>query len=203
MSQDLPLRVALIAEAALMFPLMAYHRIKAHTNEPLDRRQEGALVLATLRPVAAAFVVGSVTYLISPARMAWSSVPLPLWIRWSGAGVFVLAWVLLFWTLRTLGTNLTDTVVTRREHTLVTGGPYRWVRHPFYDCIGLMTLATALIAANWFLLVTGELVFALLLVRSQREEARLLARFGEPYRAYVSRTGLFLPRLRTRSDDRA
>jgi protein-S-isoprenylcysteine O-methyltransferase Ste14 len=29
-------------------------------------------------------------------------------------------------------TLLTDTLVTRREHTLITHGPYRWVRHPFY-----------------------------------------------------------------------
>ena len=40
---------------------------------------------------------------------------------------------LLVWTFRCLGKNLTDTVVTRQEHTLVMQGPYRWVRHPFYD----------------------------------------------------------------------
>ena len=47
--------------------------------------------------------------------------------------------VLLIWTLRSLGPNLTDTVVTRQAHTLVTRGPYRWVRHPFYGCMALFT----------------------------------------------------------------
>ena len=195
MNHELALRVALIAEVVLMLPLMAYHRIKAHTNEKLDRRQEGLFILATLRPIGLVFVVGSITYVVSPARMAWSSAPLPLWLRWSGAGVYVLSWALLFWTLRSLGTNLTDTVVTRREATLVTGGPYRWVRHPFYDSVALMALATSLIAANWFLLLSGWLAFALMLIRARAEEANLLARFGEPYRAYLNRTGLFLPRI--------
>ena len=46
-------------------------------------------------------------------------------------------------------TNLTDTVVTRKEHTLVTSGPYRWVRHPFYSAFGLAVLANSVTAANF------------------------------------------------------
>ena len=59
MNHELALRFALVAEVGLMLPLMAYHRIKAHTNEPLDRRQEGLFILATLRPIALAFIVGN------------------------------------------------------------------------------------------------------------------------------------------------
>lgn len=44
-------------------------------------------------------------------------------------------------------------------------------------------------------LVTGILVFVLLAIRVGREEANLLARFGESYRAYRDRTGRFLPKL--------
>jgi protein-S-isoprenylcysteine O-methyltransferase Ste14 len=179
-----------------LFPTVAYHRIKAHTNEKLDRRQEGPFILATMRPMALVFFVGAATYLVSPARMAWSSVPMPMWVRWSGTGVLALSWGLLFWTLHGLGTNLTDTVVTRREHTLVTSGPYRWVRHPFYDSLALLLLAIVLAASNWFLLLTGALFFVLIAIRSRTEEAKLLARFGESYRVYRSRTGRFLPKIR-------
>ena len=34
--------------------------------------------------------------------------------------------------MHTLGKDLTDTGVTRKDHELVTGGPYPFVRHPFY-----------------------------------------------------------------------
>ena len=103
---------------------------------------------------------------------------------------------LLVWTFRCLGKNLTDTVVTRQKHTLVIHGPYRWVRHPFYDSGALLMAAVSLIAANWFLLLTGGLAFVLLVVRTRTEEEKLLARFGEVYRAYMKRTGRFLPRIR-------
>ncbi|MEO5616551.1 MAG: isoprenylcysteine carboxylmethyltransferase family protein, partial [Candidatus Eisenbacteria bacterium] len=102
----------------------------------------------------------------------------------------------LTWTLRSLGTNLTDTVVTRREHTLVTHGPYRWVRHPFYDSMALVILAIGLIAANWFLLLTGSVVLCLIVLRTRTEEEKLMARFGDAYRAYIMQTGRFVPRSR-------
>jgi protein-S-isoprenylcysteine O-methyltransferase Ste14 len=97
------------------------------------------------------------------------------------------------WTLLSLGKNLTDTVVTRKAHTLVTVGPYRWVRHPFYDAVALSLLANSLTAANWFLLATGALLVALIVVRTRTEEQLLLARFGDAYRAYMERTARFLP----------
>ena len=102
---------------------------------------------------------------------------------------------LLVWTFRSLGTNLTDTVVTRQKHTLVLVGPYRWIRHPLYTSAALLTVAISLIAANWFLCLTGVVVFCLLLVRTRIEEANLVARFGDSYRAYMQRTGRFLPRI--------
>jgi protein-S-isoprenylcysteine O-methyltransferase Ste14 len=91
--------------------------------------------------------------------------------------------------------NLTDTVVTRRAHTLVTGGPYRWVRHPFYVAALLMTVGNALAAANWFLFAGGITTFILMAGRSRIEERILLGQFGDAYHAYRSRTGRFVPRL--------
>jgi protein-S-isoprenylcysteine O-methyltransferase Ste14 len=96
--------------------------------------------------------------------------------------------------MHSLGKNLTDTVVTRREHTLVTHGPYAFVRHPFYDAVALSVLANSLVAANWFIFLTGGMAFALIIARTRKEEERLLARFGDAYRAYMERTGRFLPR---------
>jgi len=54
-----------------------------------------------------------------------------------------------------LGKNLTDTVVTRKEHTLVTSGPYRWVRHPFLCGVGFERGGQLAATANWFYLLMG------------------------------------------------
>ncbi|MSO29937.1 MAG: isoprenylcysteine carboxylmethyltransferase family protein [Acidobacteria bacterium] len=197
MNPDQPFRALLIAASLILFPIMAYHRVRSQsTGEKLDRRQEGYFMLFTLRPIGIATMLGLLAYMVNPQWMAWSSMALPAWFRWAGVALGAIAGVLLVWTLRNLGRNLTDTVVTRREHTLVTRGPYRWVRHPFYDVVVLSVFANGLTATNWFLLVGGVLLVVLMVIRTRREEERLLARFGDPYREYVERTGRFLPRTR-------
>jgi protein-S-isoprenylcysteine O-methyltransferase Ste14 len=196
MDQEYVFRNALLVGLLIVFPIMLYHRIKARSREPLDRRQEGVFILATLRPVGLVMAVSLITYLVNPARMAWSAIALPAWMRWSGLAMIAIAGALLFWTLRSLGANLTDTVVTRKAHTLIVKGPYRWVRHPFYDSVGLLLLAISLVAANWFLLLTGAIVLTLLVIRTPREEDRLVARFGDQYRSYMARTNRFVPTLR-------
>lgn len=199
MNQDATFRAVLGVGFLVIIVIMLYHRLRSwESKEPLDRREEGLFILATLRPIGLAMWVGVIAYLINPAWMAWSSIPLPTWLRWSGAAVLFLGVALLAWTLRNLGVNLTDTVVTRQAHTLVTQGPYRWVRHPFYDALALSVVGFALITANWFILATGAVVFLLLAVRSQTEEALLSARFGEPYQSYQKSTGRFLPRWHRR-----
>src|SRR4029434_10784679 len=63
------------------------------------------------------------------------------------------------------GAHLTHTVVTRRSHTLVTGGLYRFVRHPLYcsaAVLAVLAVATSMTMANRFVLLTGALVFLLL-----------------------------------------
>ena len=196
MSADLPFRIALTLGALLFLPVMIYHRVRSQsTREPLDRMQEGLFFLLTLRPLGVAVMLGLVAFLIQPSWMEWSSVALPTSLRWTGVGIAAMGGVLLVWTLRTLGMNLTDTVVTRKAHALVTRGPYRWVRHPFYDAALLMVLGNSLAAANWFLFAAGTVTFILMAARSRIEERKLLDRFGEPYRVYRERTGRFLPRL--------
>jgi protein-S-isoprenylcysteine O-methyltransferase Ste14 len=180
----------------ILVPVATYYRVRSQlTGEKLDRTQEGLFILLTLRPLGFAMMAGLIAFIVSPASMEWSSVPLPIWMRWIGVALGVVAGVLLTWTLRTLGKNLTDTVVTRKEHTLVTTGPYRWIRHPFYSSLALAVGANSLTAANWFLFISGGLVFTLLVIRCAREEENLILRFGNRYRDYMDRTGRFLPRI--------
>ena len=196
MNDDQTFRAVLIGVVLLVLPIGIYYRLQSQaTREKLDRWQEGLFILVTLRPLGLALWLGLIAWMIDPDWMAWSSVPLPVWLRWTGVGVLVLACGLFVWTFRSLGKNLTDTVVTRQTHTLVLNGPYRWVRHPFYDSAALVVLANSLIVANWFLFVFGAVVFSLLVIRTRTEEENLVARFGDNYREYMKRTGRFLPRM--------
>jgi protein-S-isoprenylcysteine O-methyltransferase Ste14 len=195
MSSESTFRALALTNLALCVPIGLYFRIRSQaTRERLDRRQEGIVVMVGLRLVALLYFALFTAYLTNPAWVSWSSLALPSWLRWAGAPLgLVVVPPLLFWTFHSLGPNLTDTVVTRREHTLVTHGPYRWVRHPFYLVGMLWGLSLSLLTANWLLTLLGAAVMTMLFIRTKVEEAKLAQRFGDEYRAYTLRTGRFFP----------
>jgi protein-S-isoprenylcysteine O-methyltransferase Ste14 len=79
---------------------------------------------------------------------------------------------------------------------LITGGPFRWVRHPLYASLTWVFVGGSLIYANALSLVLTLLVFVpMMYVRARREDAALAGVFGQQYRQYKARTGMFLPRL--------
>jgi protein-S-isoprenylcysteine O-methyltransferase Ste14 len=95
---------------------------------------------------------------------------------------------------RTLGDNWSPVLEIRREHTLITGGPYRYVRHPMYSDMTLWLVSFVLITANWFYAITLCVGLAILfVVRIPDEERLMMERFGEQYRAYMKRTKRLIP----------
>jgi len=200
MSDDQFFQVALIVGFLVFFPVAFYFRVRSQaTGEPLDRRQEGWFILLTLRPAGLLFMVLLVMYAVNPARLAWSAVAFPVWLRWTGVAIYAAAIILLMWTMKTLGPNLTDTVVTRRAHSLVRRGPYRFVRHPFYLSVALLGIGSMLAAANWFLALVGITFFSLIRMRTRIEEQKLVERFGDAYRTYMAETGRFWPKRGSRT----
>ena len=195
MSDDRIFQVALIVGFLTFFPVAFYFRVRSQaTGEPLDRRQEGWFILLTLRPAGLLFMGSLIAYAIDPANLAWSAIPLPSPLRWLGVALYLMSGALLMWTMKTLGPNLTDTVVTRRAHTLVRRGPYRWVRHPFYVSVALLGIGSMLGTASWFLALTGVTFFTIIVMRTRIEERKLVERFGDAYRTYMDETGRFWPK---------
>jgi len=83
---------------------------------------------------------------------------------------------------------------------LIMSGPYRCVRHPMYTAFFLIGLALLLLSSDWLLgagLIAG--ISAVMLSRLRNEERVMVERFGSQYRAYMERTGRFLPRLKAQS----
>lgn len=189
-------RIALLAVLTPAAIVGGYHRLQAaSTREKISRREEGYLFATILRLSGLATFAAIITWLVSPATIAWGRLPLPTAIRWAFVGLGFGCTGLLYWTLSSLGKNLTDTIVTRTNATLVTRGTYRWVRHPFYVTGALMLLAITGLAANGLIGALGLIPLVLLAIRTPKEEQMLVARFGEAYEDYMQRTGRFVPRF--------
>lgn len=189
-------RFCLLIGILIVIPVLRFHRVRARAaGDRLDRRAEGTFILYTLRPFAVTAFLCLILYIINPRLMSWSSVNLPLWMRWIGLAGAATSAVLLLAVLISLGRNLTDTVVTRASHTLVTTGPYRFVRHPFYAAFALGLASNAVVTANWFLGLCGFLTIVLVVLRTKTEEQKLVERFGSEYSRYMATTGRFVPRL--------
>jgi protein-S-isoprenylcysteine O-methyltransferase Ste14 len=82
---------------------------------------------------------------------------------------------------------------------LVTWGPYRWMRHPFYGAFLLALLGAAALCPHLVTSVALGWAIATLNLTAAREERRLCASpppVGASYAAYMRRVGRFTPRLR-------
>jgi len=157
---------------------------------------EGLTTAVALRSSGLVLMLSVVAYLVNPRWMRWSRLDLPAPLRWSGAGLGAVSLALTLWIFRTIGKNITSTVETREEHELVTGGPYRWVRHPLYTVGTSFFVLLGIVAANWFMGLASLSVLVMLLIRLPKEEEKLIERFGDEYRAYIERTGRLLPRIK-------
>jgi protein-S-isoprenylcysteine O-methyltransferase Ste14 len=192
-------RTVVAALLVSVFSISGYHRHRAERADEergLAWREEGLPVAIGLRSSGLALVIAAAAYVLNPRWMGWSGLDLPPWLRWSGAGLGAASLPLAHWVFSSIGENITPTVTTRKYHELVTSGPYRWVRHPLYSVGTTFFVSLSLLAANWFIGLASLSVLVMLLVRLPKEEARLVERFGDEYRAYVEHTGRLLPRLR-------
>lgn len=98
-----------------------------------------------------------------------------------------------FWARWHLGRNWSGTVTVKQGHTLITSGPYRWVRHPIYSGIVLALLGTALaIGAPYGFIATALILFGFV-VKLNVEEARMRETFPADYAEYSRHTARLIP----------
>ncbi|MHC4219584.1 MAG: methyltransferase [Planctomycetota bacterium] len=189
-------RWILVAIMGVGVAMSIWYRSRAdRARGRVRRREDNTLFLVAQGVFGVGAVGGLLVYLINPAWMHWSQLDLPVWLRLIGAPLGLVGLALFHWVFRNLGENVTPTAQTRKQHNLVTSGPYRWVRHPMYSS-GLVLFASYfLLSANWFAAIMCGMAFVMLVIRLPAEEANLIERFGGEYRAYMQGTGRFLPRL--------
>jgi protein-S-isoprenylcysteine O-methyltransferase Ste14 len=94
-----------------------------------------------------------------------------------------------------LGQSLTASPIPKDDSELKTDGLYRLVRHPIYTGLILTTFGLALGSGSIFKLFIVAALIVLFNYKAKWEESFLITRYPE-YRAYMAKTGRFVPRLK-------
>lgn len=177
--------------------ISSYYRIKAdkESGERLSRKADGNVLMTIIRIGGLMLWLSPFVYLINPAWMAWSKIGLPETVRWLGIGIGVLCVAGIYWLFSSIGSGITPVSATRREHKLVTNGIYRYVQHPLYTIGSSLFISFGMMADNWFIILLGTLAFIVMAIRTPKEEANLIEKFGDEYSEYMKQTGRFLPKL--------
>jgi protein-S-isoprenylcysteine O-methyltransferase Ste14 len=120
-------------------------------------------------------------------------------------GVSALSIPFTLWGYRTLGKNWVHVLesskfLERKRETLVTSGPYHYVRNPIYLGSFTFIVALALVASNWLLLLPALVLITIIYAQIGKEELMLIDRFGDKYREYMQRTPRLIPKLRHESN---
>lgn len=189
-------RIAFALVAIMIISIRLYGHRKAETFTQEKRSYDEGWLTKVLRPITVVVVLSVVVYLVSPESMAWSSLDLPFWLRALSIPLSIIAIVLMAWVQQSLSKNFSGQLVIRDDHSLITTGPYRWVRHPMYTTVTLLFIAVFLMTANWFIGIGGlVMVLGVIIARTPREEAMLLETFGDDYANYMNSTPRYIPYL--------
>lgn len=156
------------------------------------------------RPGAEKFLllVNFLTMVIMPLFVVFSpwldgfDMNAPAWARWASAVGLTAAAYFFYVVHRTLGVNWSPLLEIKKEHTLITDGPYKYIRHPMYTYIWILVLLQGVLLSNWLLEGAGVFFWAVsYFIRLPREESMMLAEFGESYEEFRQRTGAVVPAI--------
>jgi protein-S-isoprenylcysteine O-methyltransferase Ste14 len=179
--------VALGLWVALEVALLVRDLVSGQLTGAHDR---GTLVINWAAWIVAFFVAGRLSRHLDPAVAI-------------GSGYLVAALILILtglvlrvWAITVLGSAFRTSVQVEDGQHVVDTGPYRWIRHPSYTGILLISVGAGLSYGNWIAPAVLLLIpLAAIAWRISVEEAALTRALGERYAAYRQRTNRLVPRV--------
>ena len=111
-----------------------------------------------------------------------------------GIAIMIAGIGLRIWSVRTLGAWFDRDIQVRTGQTLVTGGPYRWLRHPSYAGVLMLFTGLGVAQANVYSIAVLAVVPTLVYLRRINvEEAAMEKAFGASYREFAAHRKRLIP----------
>jgi len=160
-------------------------KVGVFKDKPKTYLQTLPLVLSTIALVVlivSLFQIGTLEY-----KTDYQS------IRVIGLAFYIVfSWVQI-WSTKTLGDNFSQDIAIKKEHHLVTNGPFKFIRHPQYLSQFLMDLGGAAATLSFILAPLALIQIPFLFMRASMEDKLLEKHFGENFRSYKKKTGMIIP----------
>ncbi len=193
---DTLLQVAYLVGLAAGSGIRLVYRRRNRQNRIAERRGTGVDTLLMALP-SLGMIVAPVSYLFTPwldfADYPWSE-PTKSAAGMVGTVLYAGALWLLWRSHADLGRNWSPTLEIREQHSLVTQGVYRHLRHPMYAAHWLWGIAQTLLLQNWIAgFGTLATLLPLYLYRVPKEEQMMLDSFGEEWEEYRRRVPALIP----------
>ena len=129
---------------------------------------------------------------LDAVRFRWSH--MPVWLQVIGAVILLCSFYLFFLTFRE-NPYLSPAVRIQKErgHTVISTGPYRYVRHPMYAAFIPFVLGTSLLLGSWYGVLAG-LIQVVVIARRAVLEERMLRKGLKGYDHYMEQVNYrFIP----------
>jgi len=138
------------------------------------------LSLVTL--ILAVFQIGTLEYLAEYNM-----------IRYIGLAVYlVFSWVQV-WSFKTLGDNYSQDIMIKKNHELVTKGPFKIIRHPQYLCQILLDLGATAATFGYIVGLLALIEIPIYIMRASMEDKLLAKYFAEKFSDYKKKSGFMIP----------
>lgn len=114
-------------------------------------------------------------------------------IRIIGLIVYLIFSWIQIWAFKTLGEYYSQDIAIKKDHKLITTGPFKIIRHPQYFSQILVDIGAALATLSFILAPLALVQIVIMFLRASFEDKLLQKHFGNEFTAYKKKSGLLLP----------
>jgi protein-S-isoprenylcysteine O-methyltransferase Ste14 len=114
-------------------------------------------------------------------------------VRYSGLIVYlVFSWIQV-WSFKTLGDNYSQDIMIKKNHELITKGPFKIIRHPQYLCQILLDVGATAATLSYVVGFLALIELPIYIMRASIEDKLLAKYFTEKFSDYKKKAGFMIP----------
>jgi protein-S-isoprenylcysteine O-methyltransferase Ste14 len=187
--------VSIIAAIVAIIAIECYYiiseiRLAARTSKGTDNTLDKGTRRLVWRLTSIGYNLAWIPVILNFGRL----VILGGWLTWVGVAIMISGVVFRQYVIAFLGKFFTATIQIKKDHELIQSGPYRYIRHPSYLGILILSLGLGIAMANWISLILCIVLPAIgLMQRIKFEEKELEQHFGQQYQDYRKNTWRVIP----------